>query len=74
MKELAFAAAVAAAALVALAVGGSATGNETINYSYDAQGRLIQAKHSGTGNSNVTVDQGFDNASNRVLLNVVGAP
>jgi len=54
------------AALTAVA----ATASETINYSYDARGRLIQVKHSGTVNNNVTANYAYDKASNRTNVNV----
>ncbi len=56
----------------AIADGG--WGNETINYTYDAKGRLIQVQHSGTVNSNVVSNYSFDKADNRVNVNVTGAP
>lgn len=53
---------------------GAAGGSETINYSYDAKGRLIQVRHSGTVNNNVLVNYAFDDADNRKTMNVTGAP
>lgn len=49
-------------------------GNETINYQYDARGRLIQVKHAGTVNNNVVANYSYDKADNRTLVNVTGAP
>ena len=60
-------------AVVAIA-GGSAMANETITYSYDAQGRLIRVAHSGSINNNVVANYSYDNADNRVNVNVTGAP
>jgi YD repeat-containing protein len=54
------------AALTAVAAAAS----ETINYSYDARGRLVQVKHSGTVNNNVTANYTYDKADNRTNLNV----
>ena len=45
--------------------------NETIIYTYDAQGRLTQAVHSGTVNNGVTSTYAFDNADNRTNLTVI---
>jgi YD repeat-containing protein len=59
-----------AALVAALAAGAAATASETINYSYDARGRLVQVKHSGTVNNNVTANYSYDKASNRTNLNV----
>ena len=61
--------------LAAAALAGSpeAIGNETINYSYDARGRLVQIKHTGTVNNNVVSNYAYDKADNRVTVNVTGA-
>ena len=40
--------------------------SETINYSYDARGRLVQVAHSGTVNDGVTTSYVYDKAHNRV--------
>ena len=60
--------------LIALLIAGAAAtviASETINYSYDARGRLIQVKHSGTVNNNVTANYTYDKADNRTNVNVV---
>ena len=59
--------------LTALTIAGlaaSAMASETINYSYDSRGRLVQVKHSGTVNNNVTANYAYDKASNRTNVNV----
>ena len=59
--------------LIALAIAGiaaMATASETINYSYDARGRLVRVKHSGTVNNNVTANYQYDKADNRTNVNV----
>jgi YD repeat-containing protein len=59
--------------LIALSVAvlaATAMASETINYSYDARGRLVQVKHSGTVNNNVTANYTYDKANNRTNLNV----
>jgi YD repeat-containing protein len=57
-----------AASIAALAA--TAMASETINYSYDARGRLVQVKHSGTVNNNVSANYTYDKANNRTNLNV----
>jgi YD repeat-containing protein len=59
-----------AATIAALTATAMASASETINYSYDARGRLIQVKHSGTVNNNVTANYTYDKANNRTNLNV----
>lgn len=56
--------------IVAATAGAAATASETINYSYDARGRLVQVKHSGTVNNNVTANYQYDKADNRTNVNV----
>ena len=61
-------------ALIALciaAIAATAMASETINYTYDARGRLVQVKHSGTVNNNVSATYSYDKAGNRNNLNVV---
>jgi len=60
-------------ALAAMA-SGMAGASETVNYTYDAKGRLIQVAHSGSVNNNVVANYSFDRADNRVNVNVTGAP
>jgi YD repeat-containing protein len=60
--------------LIALSIAGvtaTAMASETINYSYDARGRLTQVKHSGNVNDNVSSTYTYDKAGNRNNLNVV---
>jgi YD repeat-containing protein len=60
--------------LVGLSIAGltavAAMATETINYTYDARGRLVQVKHSGTVNNNVTANYQYDKADNRTNVNV----
>lgn len=65
---------VVVAGLGVAALPGDAISNETINYSYDARGQLVQAKRTGTVNNNVISNYAYDKANNRTLLNVTGAP
>ena len=61
---------VIALSIAALTATAMATASETINYSYDARGRLVQVKHSGTVNNNVTANYQYDKADNRTNVNV----
>jgi len=48
--------------------------NETVNYSYDALGRLVKVENSGTVNNNVISNYAYDKAGNRTNVKVTGAP
>ncbi len=61
-------------ALAALGVAAAAMAAETITYEYDARGRLVKVKHSGTVNNNVTTSYTIDKADNRTNKTVTGAP
>src|SRR5436190_23305160 len=56
--------------IAALAAGAAATASETINYTYDARGRLVLVRHSGSVNNNVTANYQYDKADNRTNVNV----
>lgn len=56
------------------AVSTAAVANETINYSYDAKGRLVKVERSGTVNNNVTANYSHDKADNRTNVTVTGSP
>ena len=56
------------------ALAATAMASETITYTYDVRGRLVQVKHSGPVNNNVTTNYGYDKADNRTLKNTTGAP
>ena len=58
------------ACIIAAVAGVAATASETITYSYDARGRLVQVKHGGTVNNNVTANYQYDKADNRTNVNV----
>lgn len=60
--------------LTALAAVAAANASETLNYSYDARGRLVRAAHNGSVNANVVTNYSYDKADNRILKNVTGAP
>jgi len=59
---------------LAMAANSPELGNETINYTYDARGRLTNASHAGTVNNNVNSTYVYDKADNRTLVNVTGVP
>jgi YD repeat-containing protein len=62
-----------ALAIAAIAGAAAATASETINYTYDARGRLVQVKHSGNVNNNVTANYQYDKADNRTNV-IVTSP
>jgi YD repeat-containing protein len=59
-----------------LAMGTSASSSETQTYTYDAKGRLIVKKSTGTANNNQTHSYCYDKAGNRVTYdsNATGTP
>lgn len=59
---------------IALLTGTAAGATEAINYKYDARGRLIEVKRTGTVNSNVKVNYTHDKASNRKTVVTTGSP
>jgi YD repeat-containing protein len=59
-----------ALSITALAATAMASASETINYTYDARGRLVQVKHTGSVNNNVSANYTYDKGNNRTNLNV----
>ena len=55
-------------------VPSGASAAETITYSYDARGRLIQVVHSGTVNNGVATSYTIDKADNRTNKTTTGSP
>jgi Tfp pilus assembly protein PilV len=55
-------------------LGAAAYAAETITYTYDARGRVMQVNHSGTVNNNVVTNYTYDHADNRTNKNTTGAP
>lgn len=47
---------------------------ETINYTYDARGRLKQVARTGTVNNGVTTAYVYDKAQNRTSKTTTGSP
>ena len=62
----------AVAALIGIAAMASAT--ETINYHYDARGRLVKVVRTGTVNNGVNTSYTHDKADNRTNVTVTGSP
>lgn len=60
-----------AALLMVMPVGLQAA--ETITYKYDAKGRLIEVKRTGTVNNNVQTNYTHDKANNRKTVVVTGS-
>jgi YD repeat-containing protein len=63
---------IAAGAVVLVAA--IAEASETITYTYDTKGRLIQVDRSGSINNNVSATYVYDKAGNRTTLVVTGSP
>jgi len=61
------------ALVILLAVGAAAYAAETITYTYDSRGRLIQVSHSGTVNNNVVTTYTYDKANNRSQVTTTGS-
>lgn len=57
-----------------LAIAGTALAAETIAYSYDAKGRLVQVARTGTVNNGVTTTYSYDKADNRTGKTTTGSP
>lgn len=62
------------ALITLLLLGAAAYATETINYSYDARGRLVQVNHTGTVNNNVVTNYIYDKADNRQSKTTTGSP
>jgi hypothetical protein len=63
-----------AAIAVAVTLAAIASASETINYSYDAKGRLVKVVRTGTVNNGVNVSFTHDKADNRTNVTVTGSP
>jgi len=51
-----------------------AIATETVNYSYDAKGRVVQIARSGTINNGVITNYTYDHADNRTNKTTSGSP
>ncbi|MBW3634619.1 MAG: hypothetical protein KY456_16490 [Chloroflexi bacterium] len=58
----------------ALCAAAPAFATETITYSYDARGRLVQVARTGTVNNGVTTTHQYDRADNRTVKTTTGSP
>ncbi len=47
--------------------------SETVTYTYDAQGRLIETAHSGGPNANLDIRYGYDLRGNRTTQTISGS-
>lgn len=56
-----------------LLLTGPANADETVEYTYDAQGRLTKVEHSGDVNDGVKSEYEHDDADNRTRKKVTGA-
>lgn len=59
-------------AIAGLAWSAAASATETITYTYDARGRLVQVVHTGTVNNNVQTSYQYDKADNRKNVTTTG--
>jgi YD repeat-containing protein len=64
---------------VAWAIGSAVTATqamatETVTYTYDARGRLVQVVHSGSVNNGQQTTYTHDKANNRTNVTTTGAP
>ena len=55
-------------------ISSAASAAETITYSYDARGRLVQVVRSGSVNNGVTTSYSLDKANNRTDKTTTGSP
>jgi hypothetical protein len=59
---------------IALSLSAPIQAAETITYKYDAKGRLVEVKRTGTVNNNVTTTYQHDKADNRKNTTTTGSP
>ena len=57
-----------------IAIPALAIAAETINYTYDAKGRLVKVERSGNVNNGVKAEYSHDKANNRTNVTVSGSP
>lgn len=62
-----------AVATAMAAIAGAAIATETVDYRYDARGRLVRIERSGSVNDNVGTNYTFDKADNRVAKKTMGS-
>jgi hypothetical protein len=59
---------------IAILASWPAQAAETITYKYDAKGRLVEVRRTGTVNNNVTTTYTHDKADNRKNATTTGSP
>ena len=59
--------------IAALTIAAPAFAQETITYTYDALGRLVQVSHSGNVNAGQVTTYTLDSADNRTNVTTTGA-
>ena len=69
MRKLIFVSSV----LVSLCGASMARATETVTYTYDARGRILQITHSGTVNNGIITSYSHDIADNRTQVTTTGA-
>jgi YD repeat-containing protein len=57
----------------AIGLAAIASASETLNYSYDAKGRLVKVQRSGSVNNGVNTSYTYDKADNRANVTVNGS-
>jgi YD repeat-containing protein len=62
-----------AAIVAAIGAAAVASASETINYRYDAKGRLVKVERSGNVNNGVNTSYSYDKADNRTNVTVNGS-
>ena len=60
--------------ILALFLSVPASAAETITYTYDARGRLVQVQRTGTVNNGVNTSYTIDKADNRTNKTTTGSP
>ena len=60
--------------ILALFLSAPASAAETITYTYDARGRLVQVQRTGTVNNGVNTSYTIDKADNRTNKTTTGSP
>jgi hypothetical protein len=74
MRNIGTKARLALVAAVAATLPALAIASETINYSYDAKGRLVKVERSTGGIDKVVTEYEHDKADNRTKVKVTGSP
>lgn len=59
--------------ILAISTAMPAQAGETITYKYDAKGRLVEVKRTGTVNNNVSTTYSHDKADNRKNVTTTGS-